>query len=77
MTELHGRSAILVTGMSGSGKSTALAELGRRGHRVVDTDDPSWIVQGQTTQVAEPMWDLDRIGELLTGHCAGWLFVAV
>src|SRR5439155_27200234 len=35
-------SRILVTGMSGTGKSSALAELGRRGHRVVDTDDPGW-----------------------------------
>jgi dephospho-CoA kinase len=32
----------LVTGMSGTGKSSALAELGRRGYRVVDTDDPGW-----------------------------------
>jgi hypothetical protein len=31
-----------VTGMSGTGKSSALAELGRRGYRVVDTDDPGW-----------------------------------
>jgi hypothetical protein len=29
---------VLVTGMSGTGKSAALAELARRGHRVVDTD---------------------------------------
>jgi predicted ATPase len=29
---------ILITGMSGTGKSTLLAELGRRGHRTVDTD---------------------------------------
>ena len=33
-------SKILVTGMSGTGKSSALAELDRRGYRVVDTDDP-------------------------------------
>ena len=33
---------ILVTGMSGTGKSTALAELERRGFRVVDTDEPPW-----------------------------------
>lgn len=30
--------AVLVTGISGTGKSTAVAELARRGHRVVDTD---------------------------------------
>ena len=35
-------SRILVTGMSGTGKSSALAELGRRGLRVVDTDEPGW-----------------------------------
>src|SRR4051794_7170333 len=33
---------ILVTGMSGTGKSSVLAELGRRGYRVVDTDDAGW-----------------------------------
>lgn len=31
------RAAVLVTGMSGAGKSAALVELARRGHRVVDT----------------------------------------
>ena len=33
---------ILVTGMPGTGKSSALAELARRGYRVVDTDEPGW-----------------------------------
>jgi len=33
---------VLVTGMSGTGKSSALAGLAARGHRVVDTDDPGW-----------------------------------
>lgn len=33
---------VLITGMSGTGKSSALEELGRRGYRVVDTDDPGW-----------------------------------
>ena len=31
-----------MTGMSGTGKSTALGELERRGFRVVDTDEPPW-----------------------------------
>ena len=33
---------VLVTGMSGTGKSAALAELARRGHRVVETDHDDW-----------------------------------
>ncbi|MGH3840656.1 MAG: hypothetical protein ACRDS0_04290 [Pseudonocardiaceae bacterium] len=33
---------VLVTGMSGTGKSTALRALGQRGHRVVDTDSDEW-----------------------------------
>jgi dephospho-CoA kinase len=36
-------SVVLVTGMSGTGKSAALAELARRGHHVVDTDYGDWI----------------------------------
>jgi dephospho-CoA kinase len=36
---------ILVTGMSGTGKSSALAELERRGFRTVDTDEPGWTVE--------------------------------
>jgi len=33
---------ILVTGMSGTGKSTALEVLAGRGHRTVDTDTDQW-----------------------------------
>ena len=67
---------VLVTGMSGTGKSSALAELARRGHRVLDTDDPGWIVESRTPGGTEPLWDLDKIGALLDQHRAGWLFVA-
>ena len=35
-------SKVLVTGMSGTGKSAALQMLGERGHRVVDTDTDAW-----------------------------------
>jgi RNase adaptor protein for sRNA GlmZ degradation len=56
--------AILVTGMSGTGKSTALDHLGRRGYRVVDTDVGDWIepVRG------ERLWREDRIDALLADH---------
>ncbi len=70
------RSVVLVTGMSGSGKSTALAALKSRGHRVVDTDDPGWIVAVHTDGGAEPLWDIDQVTALIDGHRTGWLFIA-
>src|SRR5215207_6739505 len=76
VTAFAGRCVVLVTGMSGTGKSTALAELARRGHRVVDTDDPGWIVHVETPTALDRVWDVDRVGALLDGHHAGWLFVS-
>ena len=69
---------ILVTGMSGTGKSTVLAELARRGHHVVDTDDEGWaddvpLSDGSGTA---RLWREDRIGELLERHTDGALFVS-
>ncbi len=75
MVEPGGRSVVLVTGMSGTGKSTALAELGRRGHPVVDTDEPGWIIEVATSRGVEPMWNVEPICDLLDRHRAGWLFV--
>lgn len=68
--------AVLVTGMSGVGKSAVLAELARRGHRVVDTDVGGWIEGVPVAGVVEPMWREDRIEALLAGHSRGTLFVA-
>jgi dephospho-CoA kinase len=62
---------VLVTGMSGTGKSSALAELERRGHRVVDTDYGDWTEWGP-----EPLWREDRIEALLDEHADGRLFVS-
>jgi dephospho-CoA kinase len=63
---------VLVTGMSGTGKSTVLAELTRRGHRVVDTDVGGWIDESGP----EPLWREDRIAALLDEDSEGALFVA-
>jgi dephospho-CoA kinase len=63
---------ILVTGMSGTGKSTALAELGRRGFRVVDTDSPAWSEWAQD----EWLWREDRMAELLAADHGRALFVS-
>jgi hypothetical protein len=49
--------------MSGTGKSTALAELSRRGFEVVDTDEPGWTEWSE--QEAALVWREDRIAGLL------------
>jgi dephospho-CoA kinase len=49
--------------MSGTGKSTALEELSRRGFQVVDTDEPGWTVWDE--QDDGYVWREDRIAELL------------
>jgi dephospho-CoA kinase len=67
---------VLITGMSGTGKSAALAELARRGHRVVDTDYGDWIEDVRLPDGSvEPLWNEERIDELLSGHSDGALFV--
>src|SRR3954454_18300778 len=48
---------ILLTGMAGTGKSAALAELGARGYRIVDTDDPGWK---EYRPYVEPLDELHR-----------------
>src|SRR5882757_5200789 len=66
-----GRAAVLVTGMSGTGKTAVLDELCRRGHRVVDTDDPGWVIEARTPDGPEPVWDVERIAALLDEHGTG------
>ena len=69
---------VLVTGMSGTGKSTALAELARRGHRVVDTDYGGFSeeVPSSDGREREQLWREDRIDALLDEHDDGVLFIS-
>jgi dephospho-CoA kinase len=68
---------VLVTGMSGTGKSAALRVLGERGHRVVDTDTDQWS-HWVTSPDGTPdwIWREDAIAGLLASHQQGRLFVA-
>lgn len=66
---------VLVTGMSGTGKSTVLAELQCRGHRVVDTDEPGWQQETALPDGSvDRRWHEERMDALLARHVA--LFVS-
>ena len=52
-----------MTGMSGTGKSSALAALREQGFDVVDTDLPGWTEWSD--EEAGYVWREDRIAELL------------
>jgi GTPase SAR1 family protein len=70
---------ILVTGMSGTGKSTVLEELSRRGHQTVDTDSDTWsesVASDDQGRSSDWVWREDRIGRLLDSHRDGLLYVA-
>ena len=69
---------VLITGMSGTGKSAALADLARRGHRVVDTDLSAWSIEVASPDESgtEQLWREDAMDALLARHVTGWLFVA-
>jgi broad-specificity NMP kinase len=54
---------ILVTGMSGTGKSTALAALARRGFAVVETDRAPWSEWSE--HAGGHVWNEELVGELL------------
>jgi shikimate kinase len=66
-------SVVLVTGMSGTGKTAALAELARRGHRAVDTDYGGWT-EGEPG--SERLWHEDRIEALRDQHEESVLFIS-
>ena len=65
---------MLVTGMSGTGKSSVLAGLGRRGFVVIDTDAPGWTEWSDDE--GGYVWREERITELLDGDGDTALFVS-
>lgn len=77
-----GGAKVLVTGMSGTGKSSALAALAPRGYRVVDTDEPGWRGYSPDPNPRDPvhqgewLWIEPRMRELLDAPDDRALFVS-
>jgi hypothetical protein len=75
---------ILITGMSGTGKSAVIAELAARGHASYDLDTPEWSewVTARPTDTLTPaegqdwVWRIDRVRRLLSEHRDGTLFIS-
>ena len=63
---------VLLTGMSGVGKSSVVLELVARGYKAVDTDD-GWC---EPLPDGRQQWRADAVQELLSTEDADVLFVA-
>lgn len=63
-----------MTGMSGTGKSSALAELDRLGFRVVDTDEGGWTEWSDAD--GGYVWREDRMTQLLAVDVGPSLYVS-
>jgi dephospho-CoA kinase len=76
---------VLITGMSGTGKSTVIRALAARGYKAVDADEPGWseFVDdpdhpgiSQSAPGRDWVWREDRIQELLCTADADLLFLS-
>jgi dephospho-CoA kinase len=76
---------ILLTGMSGVGKSTVISHLAAQGYKAIDLDDPSWSEWVDSTDGEGPSplhpgkdwaWREDRLQDLLATEDVDVLFVS-
>ncbi len=63
-----------MTGMSGTGKSTALVELAKRGFEVIETDDAPWSEWSDAD--GGYVWREDLVAELLSRDDGATLYVS-
>jgi broad-specificity NMP kinase len=67
---------VLVTGMSGTGKSTVLERLAALGYKTVDTDYGDWHEWIDGPDGRESVWREERMRDLLSTEDAELLFVS-
>lgn len=75
---------VLITGMSGTGKTAVIEELAARAHRAIDLDTSEWSewIDVDPTDTLTPrkgkawVWQEDKVRALLAGHNQGTLFVS-
>jgi len=75
---------VLITGMSGTGKSAVIHELAARGYRAHDLDTPEWSewVAADPADALTPaegkdwVWREDRVRALLSKPEVGMLFIS-
>jgi dephospho-CoA kinase len=66
-------SRVLLTGMSGTGKSSVIAELRSRGFTAIDMDEPGWSVRNAE---GNQLWCEDRLRAVLAVQNIDHLFVS-
>ena len=67
---------VLITGMSGTGKSSVLSRLAELGYRTIDTDDGDFTVEIQLESGTEHLWREERIQEVLSATEADVIFIS-
>jgi dephospho-CoA kinase len=67
---------ILITGMSGTGKSTLIEHLAARGHKAVDVDHAYYSEYRDLGEGEEWAWREDRVERLLDTQDAPALFIS-
>ncbi len=75
---------VLITGMSGTGKSSVIQELVARGYRAHDLDTPEWSewIDTDPSDLLTPkqgkdwIWRVDRVRALLSQPEDGTLFIS-
>jgi dephospho-CoA kinase len=67
---------VLVTGMSGTGKSTVIKRLAELGYQAVDSDYGGLTVEVDSGAGRERLWREERVQELLATDGADVLFIS-